>query len=118
MDRLTALEWAAVIGLGASASVALNYSRIAMEKGYRMGMLFIRPPSALIVVCLLACLLVLIYAGVFGRWWDVIIAFVVGQSLLAVAMISMLKDKAQFLAVFGVPFFAILMAILLVGRIT
>ena len=100
MDFLTQFEWIAVLGLGISGSIALNYESMSRKHGFPIGSWF-TGASLLTAFSFFAVVAPIVFSVVYGKWWYGLIIFIGGLSIGAGVLILMFREKSQILALLG-----------------
>ena len=116
MDFLTQFEWIAVLGLGISGSIALNYESMSRRHGFPIGSTFIGA-NFLTAYSFFAVIASILFAVVYGKWWYGLIIFIGGLSVGAGILILMFREKSQILALLGMGGCSLMLGYALMLRI-
>jgi hypothetical protein len=116
MDVLTTFEWIAVLTLGTSGSVALNYESMAKKHGMPIGAVFIGA-NLLTTYSFFAVLAPIFFAVIFGKWWYALIIFFAGLSIGAGVLILIFRQISQPLSMLGMAGGTFMLGYLLLLRI-
>jgi hypothetical protein len=100
MDILTQFEWVAVLTLGISGSIALNYENMSKKHGMPIGAVF-SSSNLLTAYSFFAVIAPIVFAVVFGKWWYALIIFFAGLSIGAGVLILIFRQFSQFVSMLG-----------------
>ena len=116
MNILTQFEWIAVLGLGVSGSIALNYESMSRRHGFPIGSIFVGA-NLLTAYSFFAAIAPIVFAVVYGKWWYGLIIFFAGLSVGAGLLILMFREKSQILALLGMGGCSLMLGYALMLRI-
>lgn len=116
MDALTPMEWVAVLTLGISGSMVINYPFMARKHGMTIGTAFLGG-GPINIFAFVAVISSIVFAIIFGKWWYALIIFFAGMSIGAGVLILVFRQYSQVLSFLGMVVGVLLLGNTLMDRI-